>query len=87
MLTVKSVMSTKEVLLVVLVTILVALTTCKTFPVTAVRPDPPFATGIVPVTLEAKLTKVVDVLFVPPLAIGSVPVTPAVNLTTVSAMS
>ena len=36
-------------------------------------------TGKLPVTLVAKLTKVVDVVPVPPLAIGSVPVTPVVS--------
>jgi ABC-type uncharacterized transport system permease subunit len=32
----------------------VPITTCKTFPVTAVLPDPPLAAGNVPVTLLAK---------------------------------
>jgi hypothetical protein len=48
-------------------------------PVEVVTPVPPLATGSVPVTLEAKLTNVVDVVPVPPLAIGSVPVTPVVK--------
>ena len=41
-----------------------------------VIPVPPLATGSVPVTLVAALTKVVEVLPVPPFAIGKVPVTP-----------
>ena len=44
-------------------------------PVEDVTPVPPLATGSVPVTLDARLTKVVDVEPVPPLAIGNVPVT------------
>ncbi len=36
-----------------------------------VPPEPPLATGSVPVTLVAKFTKVVDVVPVPPEAIGS----------------
>jgi hypothetical protein len=40
---------------------------------------PKLVTGKLPVTLVAKLTKVVDVVPVPPLAIGKVPVTPVVN--------
>jgi hypothetical protein len=48
-------------------------------PVEVVTPVPPLATGNVPVTLEAKLTNVVDVVPVPPFATGSVPVTPVVR--------
>jgi hypothetical protein len=40
-------------------------------PVEVVVPVPPFATGNVPVTLVAKLTKVVDVEPVPPEVIGN----------------
>jgi len=42
-------------------------------PVEVVTPVPPFATGRVPVTLDAKLTNVVEVVPVPPLAIANVP--------------
>jgi hypothetical protein len=45
----------------------------------ALVPLPKLVTGKLPVTLVAKLTKVVDVVPVPPLATGKVPVTPVVN--------
>jgi len=49
------------------------------FAVSVAAPVPPLATGKVPVTLVAALTKVVEVVPVPPLAMGSVPVTPVDN--------
>lgn len=52
-------------------------------PEAVVEPDPPFATGRVPVTLVARFTKVVDVVPVPPLATGKVPVTLVAKFTNV----
>ncbi len=46
-------------------------------------PVPPLAAGKTPVTLVAKLAKVVEVVPVPPLAIGRVPVTFVVKLANV----
>jgi hypothetical protein len=45
----------------------------------ALVPLPKLVTGKLPVTLVAKLTKVVDVVPVPPLPTGKVPVTPVDN--------
>jgi len=49
------------------------------FAVNVARLVPPLATGKVPVTFVAALTKVVEVVPVPPLAIGKVPVTPVLK--------
>ena len=48
-------------------------------PVSVAAPEPPLATGRVPVTFVVRLANVVEVVPVPPLAMGRVPVTPVVK--------